>query len=130
MSIQEIICPEKSEEHVCTQISRHNKIDKKKIPLLTCSCSSPFAIDAPGYHTFTIAYNIQCWHHSAKTLIKYIQTTYINAPTFIFHKLHHQDFNAYCNSIRKQESNHHIIPIKGISPDTIFYLKMQLLQID
>ena len=43
-----------------------------------------------------------------------------------------QDFNAYCNSIRKQNSflsNCHIIPIKGISTETMFYLKMQLLQV-
>ena len=77
----------KFKEHVCTQISKHNKIDKKKIPQLKSSYSSPFTIDGAGYHSSTKAYDIQCWCQDAKTLIKYIRTAYINVPTFVFHKL-------------------------------------------
>ena len=63
---------EKFKEHLHTQISKHNKIDKKKIPPPKYSYSMPFAIDIAGYHTSTKAYDIQCWHHDAKTLTKYI----------------------------------------------------------
>ena len=78
---------DKFKEHVHTQISKHNKIGKKKIPPLKSSYSSPFAIDEAVYCTSTSAYNIQCQDQDAKTLIKYIQAAYINAPTFVFHKL-------------------------------------------
>ena len=78
---------DKFEEHVHTQISKHNKIDEKKIRLLKCSDSSPLTIDEAGYHTSTKAYDIQCQHQDAQTWIKYIRTAYINAPTFVFHKL-------------------------------------------
>ena len=78
---------DKLKEHVHTQISKNNKIDKRKIPLLKCSYSSLFGIDEAGNCTSTKAYDIQCQHQDVKTLIKYIRTVFINASAFVFHKL-------------------------------------------
>ena len=86
-------------EHVCTQISQYNKIDKKKIPPFKCNYSSPFAIDEDGNRTSTTVYDFQCRHQDATTLIKQLQTAYIDFPIFVFPKRCYQNFQVYCITI-------------------------------
>ena len=67
------------EEHVFTQISHYNKIDKKKIPPFKCNCSSPFASDKDGNRTSTKAYDFQCrWQDATKYKL------HILIPQFLF----------------------------------------------
>ena len=54
-------------------------------------------------------------------------------PRFVFHKLHQPDFAASHNTIQKQNSfltNHHVIPITGISDSMMFSLEQYLHQLD
>ena len=97
----------KIKEHLHQKIllrKKHNHIDKKKILLFKCGYSSPFVIDSEGYQTLIKAYNIQCCYQDAPQTIKYLRRAYLSSPMFVFHKLQHQDFMAYCNAICKQNS--------------------------
>ena len=120
---------DKFEAHLHHQICKHNNINKKKTPPFKCGYSSPFTIDSEGYRTLMKAHDIQCHHQDALQMIKYLKSAYIWSPMFVFHKLCHQDFTAYHNTICKQNSfltNCRVIPITGISESTMFYLEQYL----
>ena len=80
--------------------------------------------------TSSKSYDIQCRQQDAAELIKLLQLTYQHNPTFIFHKMRHQNLKAYKNAIRKQNlylSNSRVIPIHGIHEEQMFYLENELL---
>jgi hypothetical protein len=102
----------------------------KKIPRFQCAFTSPFLIDENGNKTSSKSYDIQCRQQDAAELIKLLQVTYQDNPTFIFHKMRHQNLKAYKNAIRKQNlflSNSRVVPIQGIHEEQMFYLENELL---
>ena len=120
------------EERIRTKISECTRHDKKKIPQFHCGFSSPFVIEEGGTRTSTKAYGLQCKQSDAKDLITLLQDTYKTDPQFAFHRIRHRDLNAYKNAIRKQNSflaKSHVVPIKGVTMEAMFYVLNKILQI-
>ena len=121
------------ENTVRTKIASITHKNIKKIPRFQCAFTSPFLIDENGNKTSSKSYDIQCRQQDAAELIKLLQLTYQTNPTFIFHKMRHQNLKAYKNAIRKQNlflSTSRVVPIQGIHEDQMFYLENELISSD
>jgi hypothetical protein len=102
----------------------------KNIPHFQCAFTSPYLMDENGNKTSSKSYDIQCRQQDAAELIKLLQQTYQVNPTFIFHKMRHQNLTAYRNAIRKQNlylSRSRVVPIQGVHEEQMFYLENELL---
>ena len=74
-------------------------------------------------------YDLQCTRKDVCQLHQYIEKAYQDNPTFIFYKLQHHDFLAYCNAICCQNTylaNQRVVPLEGISSDSMFYLTINI----
>ena len=92
----------------------------------------PFTINTTNHHIATKAYDLQCARKDVRQLHQYIEKVYQDNPTFIFHKLQHNDFHAYSNAIRCQNTylaNQRVVPLEGILADIMFYLAMHIEEI-
>ena len=118
-------------EHTVRQkIAEKTQKNIKNIPRFQCAFTSPYLIDSDGNHTSSKSYDIQCKQQDAAELIKLLQKTYQEKPTFIFHKMRHENGKAYKNAIRKQNlylSNSRVVPIQGVNEEVMFYLENELL---
>lgn len=120
------------EERIRNQISQATKRSKDKIPRFQCCYSSPRTIDDYGDRISTKTYDLQCNQKDAKLLINLLKQTYTTNPSFIFHRLRHDDNETYKNAIQKQ--NHYLahtrtIPITGLSEDQMFYIGNEIEQL-
>jgi hypothetical protein len=121
-------------EHLIRKkIVAETKTNIKKIPRFQCAFTSPYLVDSDGNRTSSKSYDIQCKQEDAAVLIKLLQQTYQQNPTFVFHKMRHQNLQAYKNAIRKQNSylsKSRVVPIQGIHEEQMFYLENELLASD
>lgn len=102
-----------------------------KIPKFQCGFIRPCYIDKHGNTTKTTSYDIQCRSKDAQTLISLLARAMDSQ--FCFHKTRHTSPSNYSFSIDQQNNflkECRIIPIEGISPDTMSLVKKELLKID
>jgi hypothetical protein len=121
------------EEKVRSHISQATGKSIKKIPRFQCSFASPFVMTEDGNRIATKSYDMQCRQKDAKELINLLQKAYSTHPTFIFHRLCHNNLTAYTNAIRRQNlflSQSRVVPIQGVNEEAMFSLSNELLMID
>jgi hypothetical protein len=113
---------------IATQVGKR----EKKIPPFRLAYSSPFLLNSDGTRASTKLYDLQVRQKDAKEMIRLLQTAYQSKPTFIFHKLRHQDMVSYRNAIQQQNAflrDSRAVPIHGISSDHMFSFDILLRQI-
>ena len=118
------------EQTIRTKIATETNKNIKKIPRFQCAFTSPFLVDTEGNRISSKSDDIQCKQDDAADLIKLLQQTYQKNPTFVFHKMRHQNLSAYRNAIRKQNlylANSRVVPIQGVHEEQMFYLENELL---
>jgi hypothetical protein len=120
------------QRHVAEQISIATKTNIKNIPRFQCGFTSPFIYDEYNAHSVTKTYDIQCQQIHAKTLIRLLERTYTNNPSFMFHKVRHTHPHLYRDAIRSQNnylSSIRIVPLHGVPSNVMFYLEQNIMPI-
>lgn len=120
------------EERIRNLISQSTKRAKEKIPRFKCCYCSPFLIDEYGCRIATKSYDLQCRQQDAQSLLKLLHQTFAKNPSFLLHRVRHDDPDVYKSAIQKQNyylSNSRVIPIKGITESQMFYLSSDIEQI-
>lgn len=121
------------EERIRNRIQARTGRSKKKIPRFQVSYTSPFAFTPSDVRVSTKAFGLEVRQKDAKDMVKLLLQTFTDDGGFIFHKLRHENLQAYITAIRRQNSylsNSRVVPIQGIPKDMMFALENDLLQVD